>query len=210
MFMKNYQPTKLEWRILNCYRRRDIQSPNEIDLESFAKEAGIWVHHAPLGSTYYEMIDDMYTIIVDDRLPELQQRVELAHEYGHVLLHTGDQEILCQAERIRQEREANHFAMYALAPTYLIAQYMIDDCSWQSQVVHLADKFNVPVPFMDARLRMLIPGLYGLPPETVRTTEMIRDSTEDYDYSYRHPLDETLEYLICNGEIQGLRKRTTI
>lgn len=211
---RNYQPSKLEWRVLNFYRRRDIQSPNQIDIEAFAKEAGIWVHYAPLGSTYYEMIDGMYTIIVDVRLPQLQQRVELAHELGHVLLHSGDQEVMSQAERIRQEREANCFSMYALAPTYLIfkliPQQVGEDFCWESQVAHLADTFNVPLPFMDARLRLLNYGIYGMPPCTMRKADVIRESAEDYDYSYRHPFDETLEYVICNGEILGLRKRTTV
>ncbi|MCF8563976.1 ImmA/IrrE family metallo-endopeptidase [Alicyclobacillus tolerans] len=195
---------------MDYYKRRGIQSPTEIDIELFAKESGVWVHHAPIESKYYEMVDGMYSIIVDSRPPQLQQRVELAHEYGHVLLHTGDQEILCQAERIRQEREANHFAMYALAPTYLIAQYMIEDCSWHSQVVHLADKFNVPLPFMDARLRLLAQGVYGVSPGSIRKAEFICESIEDYDYSYRHPLDETLEYVVCDGKILHLRKRTTV
>lgn len=205
--IENYQPTKLEWKVLHCYRRRSIQLASEIDLESFAKERGIWVHYAPLGSTFYEMSDDMYTIIIDDRLPELQQRVEFAHELGHVLLHAGDQEVLNHAERIRQERQANHFALYALAPTYLLVQYMVEDCSWQSQVAYLADEFNVPLPFMDARLRLLNQGLYGPSSETIRPAEIVCESTEDYDYYYRHPLDETLEYVVCNGEILGLRKR---
>ncbi|KPV45618.1 ImmA/IrrE family metallo-endopeptidase [Alicyclobacillus ferrooxydans] len=205
--MKNYQPTKLEWRVLNYYRRRDIQSPSEIDLESWAKEAGIWVHHVPLGSTYYEMSDDMYTIIVDDRLPKLQQRVELAHELGHVILHTGDQEVLSHDERTRQEREANHFAMYALAPTYMLAKHMIDDCSWGSQVTYLAEEFNVPTPFMDVRLRLLSGRAYGFLGGTSSPLFVVREETEDYDYSYRHPLDENLEYVVCSGEVLGLRKR---
>ncbi|WP_054967507.1 ImmA/IrrE family metallo-endopeptidase [Alicyclobacillus ferrooxydans] len=208
--IENYQPSKLEWRILHCYRRRNIQSPSEIDIESFAKEAGIWVHHEPVESTHFAMIDDMYTIIVDNRLPHSQQRVELAHEFGHVLLHTGDQEVMCSDERKRQERQANYFAMYALAPTYLIAQHMVEDCSWQSQVVHLADAFNVPLPFMDARLMLLTQDVYGLSAWTGHSGDMIRECTEDYDYSYRHPLDETLEYVIYNGEILGLRKRKTV
>lgn len=205
--LKNYHPNKLEWRIWTYYQKHDIQSPCEIDLNAYAKDAAIWVHYAPLDSTNYEMVEDMYTIIIDNRLPPQQQRVELAHELGHVILHTGDQETLSEAERTRQEWQANQFAMYALAPTYMLAKHMIDDCSWGAQVVHLAEEFNVPIPFMDVRLRLLSGKLYGFLSGTSAPLFIARETTEDYDYSYRHPFDETLEYVISSGEILGLRKR---
>jgi len=131
--LKNYQPNKLEWRISTYYQKHDVQSPCEIDLNAYANESAIWVHYAPLDSANFEMIENMYTIIVDNRLPQLQQRVELARELGHVILHTGDQESVFEVERLRQIWQANRFAMYALAPTYMLAKQMTEDCSWGSQ-----------------------------------------------------------------------------
>lgn len=205
--LKNYQPNKLEWRISAYYHKHDVHEPSEIDLNAYAKESAIWIHYAPLDSTNYEMVEDMYTIIVDNRLPQQQQRVELAHELGHVILHTGDQESISEAERIRQEWQANHFAMYALAPTYMLAKHMMEDCSWGSQVTHLAEEFNVPIPFMDVRLRLLSERVYGFLSGTSSPLLVARESAVDYDYSYRHPFDETLEYVVCSDEILGLRKR---
>lgn len=207
MRLENYQPNNLEWRISNYYLQHDVQSPSEIDLNAYAKEAAIWVHYAPLDSTNYEMTENMYTIIVDNRLPQQQQRVELAHELGHVILHSGNQETLSEAERIRQEWQANYFAMYALAPTYMLAKHMLDDCSWGAQVTHLSEEFNVPIPFMDVRLRLLSEKVYGFLSGSTSPLLVARESTEDYDYSYRHPLDETLEYVVCSEETLGLRKR---
>jgi len=74
-------------------------------------------------------------------------------------------------------------------------------------VTHLAEEFNVPIPFMNVRLRLLSERVYGFRSGTSSPLVVTRESTEAYDYSYRHPFDETLEYVICSDEILGLRKR---
>ncbi|GMA48974.1 hypothetical protein GCM10025857_03310 [Alicyclobacillus contaminans] len=115
------RPTRLEERVVNVYRKHRPYSPQDIDLDLFIYDAGIWVHYLPEPSTNYQFRDEMYSIIVDNRLPRRQQGIELTHELGHILLHVGHQTFMPDDEGDRQKWQADRFATYALAPTFMIA-----------------------------------------------------------------------------------------
>lgn len=123
--LESYRPGPLESAIVEFYRKHHVKNPNDIDLELFAYDAGIWIHFLNSASTNYETRDNLYTIVVDQRMPWEQQRVEL----GHVLLHAGRQEFMVSDFRALQEWQADRFAMYALLPTFMITNYMVQSSS---------------------------------------------------------------------------------
>lgn len=146
---------QLESAIEQYYRRRNILFPHDIDLETFAEEHGIPVRYLPRSSKAYELKGGRHLIIVDSRVDKRQQRVELAHELGHVLLHTGTQWHLPHLFRVREERQAEQFAMCALAPTFMLLPMIEEGADRRVLAARLADEFRVPEAFMDRRLDLL-------------------------------------------------------
>lgn len=207
--LESYRPGPLESAVVEFYRKHHIKSPQDIDLEVFAYDAGIWIHFLDSPSTNYHMRDDLYSIVVDKRMPWEQQRVELAHELGHVLLHAGRQEFMTDNFRALQEWQADRFAAYALAPTFMIANCIVHASSRQQLVTQLAYTFDVPEPLMDARLNLLEQRMRDIAAQE-QMAVAIQEATAGYDYSYRHPLNHQIEYLVKDGSIVGRRRRADL
>lgn len=210
-FLESYQPSPLEDVILNFYRKHQINTPDDIDLDWMAREAGIWIHYRPHPSKSYQM-RGMWSVIVDDRLPEPQQRVELAHELGHVFLHVGHQIAMNADFRAMQEWQADRFAMYLLCPTPMIANCLVTAENRGQLVDHLAYMFNVPDYFMDARLRLLEQRLQQLAAQQqlAATLESMPQYGRDYDQIVRHPVNPRIEYLLREGRVVYQRKRAEV
>ncbi|WP_067931256.1 ImmA/IrrE family metallo-endopeptidase [Alicyclobacillus kakegawensis] len=207
--LEHYVPTRLEERLLRFYKEHGIYTPQDIDLGLFLSNACIRVYYLPKPSAYFRFRGDKYTIVVDKRLPRRQQRVELAHELGHVLLHVGHQAFMPADERERQEYQADMFAMYALAPTFMIADCIEPADSRKRLVADLAAKFDVPETFMDARLDLLEEHLNALAFERY-WEQAVAEQRATYDYTYRHPLNHRIEYLVKDGVVIGRRRRADI
>lgn len=207
-YLDNYRPGHLESAVVDFYRRHHIRSPQDIHLEMFAEDAGIHVHYVPFPSTSYELKSGPL-IAVDNRLPWVQQRVEFAHELGHILLHCGRQHFMTDDFRALQEFQADRFAMYALAPTYMITNCIVQAHSRQQLVSQLAYTFDVTEPFMDARLQLLEQRMQGLVAQQQMATA-IAEASVGYDYSYRHPTNHNVELLVRDGNIVGHRRRAAL
>lgn len=209
--LESYHPSPLEEAILAFFKKHRIANPDEIDLDWMAQEAGIWIHYKSSSSTSYQF-KGMWSIIVDDRLPEPQQRVELAHELGHVFLHVGHQIAMNADFRAMQEWQADRFAMYLLSPTPMIANCIVSGDSRGQLVDHLAYVFNVPNYFMDARLRLLEQRLQQLAAQQqlAATLESMPQYGRDYDQIVRHPVNPRIEYYLRDGRVVYQRKRAEV
>jgi Zn-dependent peptidase ImmA (M78 family) len=206
--LQYYRPTPLESAIVDFYRKNHIKSPQDIDLEMFAYEQNIWIHYADRHSDSFEFKQG-YSIVIDNRLPWEQQRVELAHELGHCLLHAGRQELMQYDFRVMQEWQADRFAAYALAPTFMIENCWIEASSREQMVSELAYHFNVTEPFMDVRLHMLEQRMQTLAAEA-QLAAAIAEDRATYDYSYRNLFNPNIEYLVKDGRIIDRRRRAVL
>lgn len=207
--LAHYRPTPMESFIVDFYRGNHVKSPQDIDLELFAYEAGIWIHYSSMPSTHYEMDNSMYSIVIDDRGPWQQQRVELAHEIGHCILHVGNQSYISQQMRVVQEAQADRFAFYALTPTFMIANCLVHAFNRDQLVSQLAYDFDVPEPFMDVRLALLEERMRTLSAQQ-QMAAALAQAASGYDYSYRHPGNPNIELLVRDGVIIGQRRRAAI
>ena len=205
-YLEMYRPTPLESFVVEFYRKHAVRSPQDIDLEMFTWESGIWIHYASVPTTHYELDHSMYSIVIDDRMPWEQQRVELAHELGHCLLHAGNQALMINDFRVMQEWQADRFAMYALSPTFMIANTLIQASNRQQLVSQLAYQFDVTDPFMETRLKMLEARMRALAAQQQMATAIAKDRAQ-YDYSYRHPLNPSIEYLVKDNRVIHRRWR---
>ncbi|MFB5192702.1 ImmA/IrrE family metallo-endopeptidase [Alicyclobacillus fastidiosus] len=200
-----YKPTPMEAAIQTLYKRHHIVSPCDIDMDRMAGELGVEVRYlahesntAKLGSKYF--------VIVDDRVHWTQQRIEFAHELGHILMHYGNQLNMPPDFKNLQEWQADRFAMYALAPTFMIANCITNAYSRQQLVRQLAETFDVTDVFMDVRLDILEQRLRSLAWDRHVKT-VVQLERQMYDYTYPHPTDKRIEYLVKDGIVIGRRRR---
>lgn len=164
----------LESRVDTFYQRHGISRPADISLLLWEEIVHVDVLYRP-GQTDAATIGNQRVVFMDARKPLADRRAELAHEIGHALLHAGNQLTMSNGWRLKQEWQANHFAYYALVPTYLLLPLipLAEDCR-QRLVVDLAEVFCVPVPFMSVRLDLLQRRL-----DAVRS-ERVAEMTEIY------------------------------
>ncbi|SDX03759.1 Zn-dependent peptidase ImmA, M78 family [Alicyclobacillus hesperidum] len=133
--------------IQNLYLSHGICRPEHIDLDYTAAKLGFEVHYIPRRSCCLKLAGK-YELIVDKRQNRSVQRVHLAHEMGHAILHTGDQTEIVMWGRLRQEYQARNFAFEALAPSFMLQSISVLSESLSS----LSERFNVPVEWMYERL----------------------------------------------------------
>ncbi|WP_051663453.1 ImmA/IrrE family metallo-endopeptidase [Alicyclobacillus macrosporangiidus] len=208
-YLEHYRPTPLESFVVDFYHKHGIRSPQDIDLEMFAKEAGVPVRFLPRPSKAYELAGGKYLIIINSENEWPEQRVELAHELGHVLLHVGVQWFMPDDFRALQEWQANRFAMYALAPTFMIANCLVNARTREQLVSQLAYQFDVTPKFMAKRLAVLERRLRSLVLDQ-QLARVVAEQRAMYDYSFRHPTNPRIEYLVKDSVIIGRRRRADI
>ncbi|WP_408009090.1 ImmA/IrrE family metallo-endopeptidase [Pseudalkalibacillus sp. A8] len=66
-------------------------------------------------------------IVLDSRLPYIQQREQFFHELCHAVRHAGRQSIMPYSFYELQERDARHFTLYASLPTHMINDYNLSN-----------------------------------------------------------------------------------
>lgn len=65
------------------------------------------------------------------------------------------------------------------------------------------------MPFMDARLNILEQRMRDIAAQE-QMAVAIREATAGYDYSYRHPVNHQIEYLVKDNVIVGRRLRADL
>ena len=207
-YLEFYRPAPLEAAIEAFYRKHRILSPQDIDLEMFAADTDIIVRQRT-GKTLALRLKRHYVIFLDRRLPWPHRRVELAHELGHVLMHVGRQELLTDDFRALQEWRADRFAMYALVPTFMFANCLTNANSREQLVSQLAYTFDVPEVFMDVPLRLLEQSMNDLVSQR-QLEHVVAEQRTLYDYSFRHPANPRIEYLVKDGAVVHRRQRAEL
>ncbi len=145
--------SSLESRICTLYERHGITRPCDISLRVFDHVMPVRVIYRP-GSAVSMINNGECLAFVDGRLPLPERRVVIAHEIGHLLLHAGIQTWLPCNARSKQEWQANRFAGYALAPSWMIAGVAQGHECLGSLTTSLADTFGVTQAFMESRLTL--------------------------------------------------------
>ena len=140
-----------EKRLWEFYQSVGVKTPSDITLYHFDHLIDCQVYHR-VGRTSFVRIDSTYHIFLDESQPLYERRVELAHEFGHIFLHTGYQNSVSIIAQ-RQEHEADLAALHMLIPTPLLWQAMIYD-EWPYTIAELSQTFGVPEWFMAKRLNL--------------------------------------------------------
>ncbi|MNW45570.1 hypothetical protein D3C74_228380 [compost metagenome] len=94
-------------------------------------------------------------IFLNKRDKEPISRFMFYHELCHMLRHAGDQRLLSELFIEGQEIEANHFAMYASMPFYMISELEMPERT-DLAVQYLTEVFNVPRSLAKKRLEQIL------------------------------------------------------
>lgn len=97
-----------------------------------------------------------HVITVNSDLPEILQRIILAHELGHVILHRGSgvrcfHEVSLFDESSLLEKDANLFAAELLLRDEDVLEALNSDCTF----FEAAARLNVPAEMLDFKFRIM-------------------------------------------------------
>ncbi|ELK45107.1 ImmA/IrrE family metallo-endopeptidase [Halobacillus sp. BAB-2008] len=135
-----YTTTILEDLITRWYKKHKFIEPNDLNVYSIGNESQIFVTSKPTQASYMK-VGKFQEIVMDSRLPYIQQREQFFHELCHAVRHAGRQSIMPYSFYELQERDAKHFTLYASLPTHMINEYNIAN---PSIVEQLSRDFAIP------------------------------------------------------------------
>ena len=97
-----------------------------------------------------------HVITINSDLPAIIQRIILAHELGHVVLHKGSsikyfQEVSLYDESSLMEKEANLFGAEMLMTDEEVLEVFNSDCTF----FQAASRLNVPPEMLDFKFRIM-------------------------------------------------------
>ncbi len=118
MFLKLHTTLLEDW-VTKFYQSLKIYHPTQIDIQEIARISDIHLRF-DRQEPHHLIIGKFRAIIVDSRIPILEQREQFFHELCHILLHSGIQNTLPDTFRNLQERDAKNFTLYALTPYHML------------------------------------------------------------------------------------------
>jgi Zn-dependent peptidase ImmA (M78 family) len=188
--------SNLENTVVKFLQKYHINTPDEIDLDRIAYEESIFVYYLDSPSTS-RILNGMTSIVINNQNPIEQQRVEFAHELGHIFRHHGGHHATShEMFRDLQEWQANKFAMYLLCPTFMLVEHL----DKQYSPAQLARTFRVPELFMKRRLKLLEQQYYSYRLEQEMAASMDRAPKYGRDYNMIRKIGRT-EYYCKDGKV---------
>ncbi|NWL89615.1 hypothetical protein DMN77_18875 [Paenibacillus sp. 79R4] len=152
--IKHYQMTILEEFLENTYSSAGITSPHQITVDELSMRLNVWVHYAEVGSRALEAVSGMYSMFINNQLPQDQQRLDFLHELCHLLRHAGNQITMPETFTQMQELEAEQFVIYAAMPISMISKLIIPSEN-NLATAFLAETFRVPLQLAKLRVEQI-------------------------------------------------------
>ncbi|MGG0757288.1 ImmA/IrrE family metallo-endopeptidase [Brevibacillus laterosporus] len=151
-----YRTTPLEDWITEKYLKNAICSPSDLDINHVAYVFGGEIAYLQTVS-HARWIDDgtnVFIVLLDNRLEELEMRSVFFHELCHPLRHCGNQRLLPPSLRGLQEEQANAFQLYAAMPFFMVKELELP--LYKKHAIDLlASEFKVSHTFAKKRLEQI-------------------------------------------------------
>lgn len=147
-----YRMTILEEFVEETYKRVGITSPHQITVEELSQRLNVWVHLSDVKSRALEAVPGMYSMFLDSRLSEHQQRLDFLHELCHLLRHAGNQMTMPESYTQMQELEAEQFVLYAAMPASMLSQLTPIMPTMADAIPCLVEIFDVPLDLAAKRV----------------------------------------------------------
>lgn len=146
-----YKETELEKWINDIYKNNEIFSPQDMDIHVIAQRLGIDIIYDNCQPFSHA---GKYVIFLNKKSREAESRVAFFHELCHLLRHVGDQRDMPELFKEGQEIEAEHFALYAALPFFMISSLEVPEKN-DLAVTFLAKEFKVPRELVAKRLKQV-------------------------------------------------------
>ncbi|KIV56063.1 hypothetical protein AM501_20535 [Aneurinibacillus migulanus] len=146
-----YQPGLLEQQIEELYQQYDILTPRDLRLENIQRIFHIKILYNPIAS--FVVWDDECCIMnLKEGLSEFTYKRHFFHELYHQLEHQGNQMYLPHFLEVQMEEDAKQFESFAMMPFFMLIKRSKEELA---NPFSLATLFDVPVSFVEARLRRI-------------------------------------------------------
>lgn len=143
----SYTNSHLEDFIQKVYHDLNIYSPSELNIYTIADALSIGLYPISTSSQAIQF-EGRHYIFLNGTLTAPERFETFGHELGHILLHTGNQQIMSENYRVYQEWKANLFALHFCVPTFMLQTIETPDAHKVSEI------FGVSLDFSYKRLDM--------------------------------------------------------
>lgn len=146
-----YTTTTLEDLITQWYKTHNFIKPTDLSIYNIGFENQIFVKSSPTQASYMR-VGKFQEIVLDSRLPNINQREQFFHELCHALRHAGRQLIMPEDFYDLQERDARHFTLYASLPYHMIKEYTLSI----PEIIDIwSQDFHIPADICQERLEKI-------------------------------------------------------
>lgn len=169
-------------------KKYDTRDPYEL-----CRLLGIKVHFYDLekklkGFFYYQ--SRQKNIVIDTNVNEVLERILIAHELGHAILHTkiammrGFHEMEVLDSGSVEEDEANFFAA-----ELLLEDEKVLECLAEYSFFETAKQLYVPAALLDYKFSLLRAKGEVISPMYIRKSDFLREDLGDYEAHYIHEIE---------------------
>ncbi len=152
--------TILEEKAYQILHQLDIYTPEQINIEFITNSHHIEILYCNSKSRtiVHPYLSGWYQIIINNELSEQEQREKIAHELGHLFMHTGNQFIMPSDFIQLQEHQTELFVGYLLVPFFMINE--LPDYPDEA-IYYLSNRFNVTSGLAKKKYQQLISRQYA-------------------------------------------------
>lgn len=156
---KYYKETALEQWINELYIGINIMTPLDMDIHIIADKLNIDITYDKCRPFSHA---GRRIVFLSNKSKDTEARLAFFHELCHILRHVGDQRNMPDLFMEGQEIEAEHFALYAAMPYFMIKSMELPE-RHDLAVKKIADEFKIPREFADKRVlqieRRIVQGI---------------------------------------------------
>ncbi|MEK4193224.1 MULTISPECIES: ImmA/IrrE family metallo-endopeptidase [unclassified Paenibacillus] len=152
---KYYKETHLEEFVKHLYIKNGIHLPGDIAVSAIAKKLNVTVTYVKVRSTSHQTKKGKLLIFLNDQKTLQEQREDFLHELGHLLRHSGNQNLLPKSFVKYQEDDTEQFKIYALMPFFMINQIILSPDRRQA-IEQLSIVFSVNLELAQKRYEQIL------------------------------------------------------
>ncbi|WCN36611.1 ImmA/IrrE family metallo-endopeptidase [Aneurinibacillus uraniidurans] len=144
-----YRPGMIEETIEDIYRSHSILHPWDLRIENLMRTFSIDLRYWFLEPKCM-WSENQRVIFLTKGLTGFAYKQTFFHEFGHVLVHEGDQLAMSNAQRQLMELDIRRFLRFAMMPAFMLRQlepYLLSS-PWD-----LVESFEVPYEYVINRLK---------------------------------------------------------
>ncbi len=150
--LKMYKPGPLDIFIENTYREKGIIFPSDLTVKNLAEKFNIvLITEHPFSLSIWD--NEFSVIFLEEKLTELEIKIRLMHELGHVLRHNFSELDMPNMWNNYYELDAERFALACAIPYYMLRYLEPNELMYPQKI---AEIFNIPLESVIKRIQIIL------------------------------------------------------